>query len=165
MLAVGLVKNGQTHYTTITDGFGNYTFTSVASGTYELHVDSSSYDNVTAPDIIVIADVLNEEYIHELTSINICDNITNISRSEAIIDISITPNPVINNFVVKFSSESSEPILYQLTDIQGKVIERGNIATANMVTKVFNIEKLNSGVYILSLGNQNGTKVCQVIKR
>jgi hypothetical protein len=165
LLAVGLVKNGQTHYTTITDGFGNYTFTSVASGTYELHVDSSSYDNVTAPDIIVIADVLNEEYIHELTSINICDNITNISRSEAIIDISITPNPVINNFVVKFSSESSEPILYQLTDIQGKVIERGNIATANMVTKVFNIEKLNSGVYILSLGNQNGTKVCQVIKR
>ncbi len=165
MLAVGLVKNGQMHYTTITDGLGNYYFTGVASGTYELHVDSSSYNNVTAPDIIVIADVLNEEYIHELTSINICDNVTNISRSEAIIDISITPNPVINNFVVKFSSESSEPIFYQLTDIQGKVIERGNIATANMVTKVFNIEKLNSGVYILSLGNQNGTKVRQVIKR
>lgn len=165
LLAVGLVKNGQTHYTTITDGFGNYTFTGVASGTYELHVDSFSYDNVNAPEIIVIADVLGEEYIHESTSINICENITSISKPEGIIDLRITPNPVINNFVVKFSSESSESIIYQLTDIQGKVIERGKIAKANMITKAFNIEKLNRGVYILSLGNKNGTTVRQVIKR
>ena len=165
LLAVGLVKNGQTHYTTITDGFGNYTFTGVASGTYELHVESDSYDNITAPEIIVIADVLSEEYIHESTSINICDNATSVISAGGIIDVSITPNPVINNFVVKFSSESSEPIIYQFTDIQGKVIERGKIATANMVTKAFNIEKLNSGVYILSLGNINGTTVRQVVKR
>ena len=165
LLAVGLVKNGQTYYTTITDGSGNYTFTGVASGTYELHVDSASYDNVNAPEIIVIADVLNEEYILESTSINICGSFTSVFKPEGIIDVVITPNPVINNFVVKFSSKSSESIIYQLTDIQGKIIERGNIAEANMVTKTFNIEKLNSGVYILSLGNKNGTTVLRVIKR
>ena len=164
-LAIGLVKNGQTHYTTITDGFGNYTFAGVASGTYDLHVDSSSYDNVTAPEIIVVSDVLSEEYIHESTSINICSNATSVIKSEGIIDLIITPNPVINNFVVKFSSEAPEPIIYQFTDLQGKVIERGNIAKANIVTKAFNIEKLNSGVYILSLGNKNGTTVRKVVKR
>lgn len=165
LLAVGLVKNGQTHYTTNTDGLGNYVFTGVAPGTYSLHVDSSSYDNISAPEIIVTADVLNEEYIHESTSINICSNVTSLGRTEGISNMVITPNPVINSFVVKFSSESSEPIIYQLTDIQGRVIERGSVENDNMVNKVFNIEKLNSGVYLFSLGNKNGKTVRQIIKK
>ncbi len=164
LLGVSLVKDGQTHYTTSTDALGNYSFTGVAAGAYDLHIDSSSYDNITAPEITVNADVANEEYIHESASINVC-NQNSITRIEGVSNLSISPNPVSNSFVLNYVSESYESVTYQLTDIQGKVIERGTIAGASIVSKGFNIETLNSGVYILSIGNQNGTTALQVIKR
>lgn len=164
-LAISLMKNGQEHYSTTTDGQGNYTFTGVAAGTYDVHIDSAGLANGTAPELTVTENVTDVEYVETSTSLTVCNSSVGIGTLEGISNIIVSPNPVNSNFVLRYQSESFETMSFQLTDIQGKLINNGSIEGANVVTKEFNIGTLNPGVYMLTIGNQTGTKTVQIIKK
>jgi len=165
LLGISLVKNGQSFYTTSTDAQGNYSFNGVTDGTYDMHIDSAGFDNATAPELTVEADVEDAEYIAGATSLTVCNNSTGVNKIEGISNLNVSPNPVSSNFILRYQSESFETLTYQLTDIQGRLVENGKIQGANAVAKEFNISDLNPGVYLLSVGNHMGTSTIQIIKK
>jgi len=165
LLGISLVKNGQSFYTTSTDAQGNYSFNGVTDGTYDMHIDSAGFDNATAPELTVEADVEDAEYIAGATSLTVCNNSTGVNKIQGISNLNVSPNPVSSNFILRYQSESFETLTYQLTDIQGRLVENGKIQGANAVAKEFNISDLNPGVYLLSVGNHMGTSTIQIIKK
>lgn len=162
-LAIALTQNGVEKYTTVTDGSGNYTFTSVAAGTYDIYVDSSSYDNSTAPEITVTEDIADDEYVLESSSINVCNNTTGTNNLEGLTAFTVSPNPALNTFTISVrNTELTTNLMYRITDVQGRLIQNGSLQKNNVSIDISNI---NQGIYSVSIGNENGYSTQQLVKK
>lgn len=67
-----------------------------------------------------------------------------------LLDIDIYPNPATDR--LNFSSNSSTPTYYRITDIQGKIIDENSTDTSNEIS----VEHLQSGVYFIAFNGENG---------
>lgn len=162
-LAITLTQNGVIKYSTVTNGLGDYTFNSVTSGTYDVFVDSVGYNNVTAPEVTVIEDRTDVEYVLESSSLNVCNNTIGTNDIDPTTIFTIAPNPALNNFMISVSNlNSSTDLNYRITDIQGRLIQNGLITETN---KTIDISNINQGIYSVSVGNENGYSTQQLVKR
>ncbi len=69
--------------------------------------------------------------------------------------IQIFPNPVSKNLNISFNTLPSLKSIYQITDINGRVILNGNIENDKMQ---INVEGLSKGIYFLKINNHIKTK-------
>lgn len=76
-------------------------------------------------------------------------------------NIRVFPNPA--GDYVKVSNPGNHAILYDLTDLSGKVLHGGTIA-GHSVTQI-DLKKLNSGIYILLLHDPNNRQTVKIIKQ
>jgi len=72
------------------------------------------------------------------------DNIRNITQTEN--DWSVSPNPVFDKLTFSFIA-NAHPAIYQITDLQGKLINTGQIKTGQSV----DLSDLPSGMYFVRL--------------
>lgn len=165
-LALSLTKNGVSHYCTTTDNDGNFNFDNVATGTYDLSVDSSNHTNTTAPEITVdIEDVEYLEFVKETLSLDVCNNATGSVFMTDVTNITVAPNPTENSFTLQYNTNESVLVKYQFTDMQGRIIESGLLTGSSNQTKTFNTSQLAQGVYTLTLGNETGNSSVRIVKR
>jgi PKD repeat protein len=90
-------------------------------------------------------------------TITISDSTSSILDNEALLNVSIFPNPFTNVLTIEGLSATTN---YVLTDVTGKVIVEGTLENNTIST-----EKINSGVYVLILSNEEGTATNRVIKQ
>jgi hypothetical protein len=78
----------------------------------------------------------------------------------------VYPNPFINELTIDFVSEVNSLSSVRMTDINGKVVYNGNFAT-QQGQNLMNINGANlaSGVYLITLMNNNEVKTIRVIKQ
>jgi len=81
------------------------------------------------------------------------------------LDVKIYPNPSSNAINVNINSQNKELINYTLTDISGRIIEKGNWNLGGS-TSVFsvNLFEYNNGVYFLNLKTEEGEGTFRVLK-
>ena len=77
-------------------------------------------------------------------------------QESGLTDIKIYPNP--SSDIINLISK--EPLRFELTDLNGKIIFSGDVETSATV----NITNLDSGLYLLNLYSQKGTKSLPIVK-
>ncbi len=82
------------------------------------------------------------------------------------LDVNIYPNPSSNVFNISINSQNKELINYTLTDISGRIIEKGNRNLGGS-TSIFtvNVSEYNSGVYFLNLRTEEGEGTFRLLKK
>ncbi len=80
-------------------------------------------------------------------------------------DVNIYPNPTNNIININIKSQNREQLIYTLTDVSGRIIEKGNwnIGRSTSVFSV-NISEYNNGVYFLNLKTEEGEDTFRVLK-
>ncbi len=76
----------------------------------------------------------------------------------------IYPNPTTNVFYIS-NEGSTEVYNYELTDLNGKVITTKEAAITGVETTEVNVEKLETGVYLIRIFNENAEKTFRVVKQ
>ena len=96
--------------------------------------------------------------------IGVCNTVS-INTMTLDMAVNIYPNPSTDIINVNIVSESIERINYTLTDMTGRVIEKGqwNINSSSS-TYTLNIADIISGVYMLQLNTDKGQRSFRVIK-
>ena len=74
------------------------------------------------------------------------------------------PNPTSNVFYIS-NEGSTEVYNYELTDLNGKVIAVKENAINGVETTEVNVEKLETGVYLIHIFNENAEKTFRVVKQ
>lgn len=84
--------------------------------------------------------------------------IFNLGNSETAMHISLTafPNPTIDNLTLQISDYNNEKLSYQLFDIQGKLVHKGQIVAP--LTQI-DMNNLPSATYFINVVNQENKKV------
>jgi hypothetical protein len=76
----------------------------------------------------------------------------------------IYPNPTTHVFYIA-NEGSTEVYNYELTDLNGKVITAREAAITGVETTEVNVEKLETGVYLIRIFNENAEKTFRVVKQ
>ncbi|XOV66847.1 MAG: fibronectin type III domain-containing protein [Fluviicola sp.] len=76
----------------------------------------------------------------------------------------IYPNPTTNVFYIS-NEGATEVFNYELTDLNGKVITAKEAAITGVETTEVNVEKLETGVYLIRIFNENAEKTFRVVKQ
>lgn len=79
-----------------------------------------------------------------------------INETELTISLSVFPNPTVDDLTLQISDYNNEKLSYQLYDMQGKLLNTGNV-TANQ-TKI-NTSSLPAATYFINVVNQKKRKV------
>lgn len=80
-----------------------------------------------------------------------------VSLRETILNISLTcfPNPTTDNVTLQISNYNNDKLLYQLYDLQGKILNSGKIT--GQQTQI-NTSSLPSATYLIKIVNQENKK-------
>lgn len=84
-----------------------------------------------------------------------------MNETEAPSKISVFPNPATDFIKLKSNDIFSENIAYRIFTTDGKLINEGLVDNSTMQ---INTKELNSGVYLLSINNGNGSSMTKFIK-
>jgi len=75
-----------------------------------------------------------------------------VHENALVLSISVFPNPTADNLTLQINDLSNERLLYQLFDMQGKLISNGQIATRQTT---INTAHLPSATYIINIVNND----------
>ncbi len=90
---------------------------------------------------------------------------TSFKTIDLSIEVSIYPNPTKELVNVAISAESNELIHYSLTDMTGRIIEKGdwNLTSSHSIFTL-NLSEVTSGAYLLKLSTKEGQSTYRVLK-
>ncbi len=77
------------------------------------------------------------------------------------IPFKIYPNPVSDELIIEIDNILNTEIQFQLSDISGKIIQRGNITQQNFV---IDMSSLPSSIYFIQLRSEEKTSIQKIIK-
>lgn len=91
----------------------------------------------------------NQEYIvPKIAEVDITAP-TSVENSKLGINLNIYPNPVTNILNIDILEVNAEPMTYQLTDLNGKVMIEGAFPNASLGAQKLDITHVTTGVYLL----------------
>jgi hypothetical protein len=79
-----------------------------------------------------------------------------INETELNISLSVFPNPTADNLTLQISDYNNEKLTYQLSDMQGKLVNNGQVTAQQ--TQI-NTSSLPSATYFINVVNQENKKV------
>ena len=79
-----------------------------------------------------------------------------IKETELNISLSIFPNPIVENLILQISDYNNEKLSFQLYDIQGKLVNKGQIIAEQ--TQI-NTSSLPPATYFIHVVNQDNKKI------
>jgi opacity protein-like surface antigen len=79
-----------------------------------------------------------------------------IKETELNISLSVFPNPIVENLILQISDYNNEKLSFQLYDIQGKLVNKGQIIAEQ--TQI-NTSSLPPATYFIHVVNQDNKKI------
>ena len=135
---------------TYTDGNGEFGFSNVAYGTYQVYVEVLGVQ--TIPAVVTIGpDSPSEENVHILASESlISTGIESFDFEGAISDV--YPNPVGNQATINFNLDAEIAVQVSVIDLTGRAIstQSFSVGSGENVVRV-NLENLKDGYYFLNI--------------
>lgn len=93
----------------------------------------------------------------------IIDESTGINEPETFIDITILPNPVINNLTVYFSEPIGKNATFEIFDARGNKVFQKTLEM-NVATYSTNVSNYPPGIYILKICSLEGISTYKIVK-
>ena len=88
-----------------------------------------------------------------------------INKMSLNIDVNIYPNPSTNLINVKMHSASNEVVSYSLSDMTGRIVEKGQWNLRSSDSRfTLNISDIMKGVYLLKLSTDEGQSTFRILK-
>ncbi len=144
-------NNAVTH--TVTDVDGSYSFSNLAMGTYNVHVEEVG--KVTFPaNILIDANNMNHSGIH----FTIHDNMVTLTGTYAVSnveDLQIFPNPVYNTANIQLALKASMNLTMTVTNLMGQefINQPFNLNAGDHSLQV-EMSDLPAGLYMVSLKSE-----------
>ncbi|AFU70553.1 secreted protein with Por secretion system C-terminal sorting domain [Psychroflexus torquis ATCC 700755] len=79
-----------------------------------------------------------------------------VKETELNISLKAFPNPTLDNLTLQISNYNNEKLLYKLYDMQGKLLNKGQIVTQQ--TKI-GMTSLPTAIYFINVVNQQNKKI------
>lgn len=79
-------------------------------------------------------------------------------------ELSIYPNPAVNQFQVSYNRVSAEPALLELSDLAGRILERRSLESG-LSQLSFDVSGLGSGIYFIRISSPEGSVSKKVMIR
>lgn len=89
---------------------------------------------------------------------------TNVEYNTLSANLNVYPNPVANILNIDILVVAAEPITYQLTDMNGKIILEGAFPNTGIGAHRLNIANINTGVYLLRIIQGEQQSIFKIIK-
>ncbi len=90
--------------------------------------------------------------------------VTGLSDTESLSNLSVYPNPV-NTFIhVDLESSIVSPLQIRLVNVSGQLVSQINLAAASSYSEKIDLAKLPSGIYVLQLSNEEGSVSRKIVK-
>ncbi|UII21536.1 T9SS type A sorting domain-containing protein [Fulvivirga ligni] len=92
-----------------------------------------------------------------------------VATSSEIVDmvngISVFPNPASSQFTLKYNSESEEDIIINITDLQGKNMQRLELKGQKdtLLSQKLNVDFLKDGIYLIRVNQGEKSQITKVI--
>lgn len=149
-----LDENGNPVSYTYSDIDGSFQIDNLANGTYTVYPEVEG--RVTTPIDVVITDNsigTNDIRVVVNTTTVEANIVTSVRNAISHTDVSIYPNPVLNELNIEINQGTNQAAMIVISDITGKEIMsfQGNTGTINQI----NTSSLETGIYILTV-NVNG---------
>ncbi|MCP4520132.1 MAG: BspA family leucine-rich repeat surface protein [Cytophagales bacterium] len=133
---------------TTTDNYGDFSFTSLQAGIYELEIKYIGTSESIKQEVVIDGDedtIDNYSFVLEQPNVKRDDEIVALNNSANDLGVSFFPNPVINKVWVNSSLYGKE---YTMYSVDGAKLESG-------VLKIqLDFRSLNHGIYLIKVDNQ-----------
>lgn len=140
-------------------------FTTLANAIDNISALSNIISNTSNPQLIYARVTDNSTGCFSLTQFNlIVDACLGIHSSESNNEVTVSPNPFDNDFVIDFESEKQELFKIKVYDILGKLVEQRTINTGEINTQNMG-QNYPSGIYNVVITNEDDSKTFKIIKR
>ncbi len=146
-----------------TNDSGEFSFPSLAWGTYHVYIDVPGHENafftvILGPNTPEVNDLNFNIYEGNITTSNGTSNVENL---EYVSNVKLFPNPTSGSTTIEVTATESGNVNLSIFDVSGKILQTQslNISKATQRFEI-NLENLDSGLYFVRLvdGNQSVTK-------
>lgn len=96
-------------------------------------------------------------------NLNICSVAPLGVEENAFTDFGLFPNPNKGDFSIKFTSKSNENIKVNVHDIRGRQVYENSFANTGAFNQNFNLDKVQSGIYLVSISDGAKKTVKRII--
>ncbi len=98
--------------------------------------------------------------------LNYTSSTTAVSENSVLFDLSIWPNPVSNNLVVRSSNLSKSNYNIELMNLSGQVLDKIQVGDASAANEVsFDVSTLPQGIYLIRVSDNESSTVRKFIKK
>lgn len=148
----------------VTDANGDYSFSTLANGTYTIHPENLSFTTTTTSITVSngqasFTDINFEQSLKNLTIKPKSAGINNVNNSE--LSFVVFPNPAKNIVTINWNTLTNETAAINITDLSGKVVLNTEVSMNNS-SKV-NVSNLQTGFYFMTVATENGTHTQKLI--
>ncbi len=143
----------------LTNDEGLYVFDLLPVGDYYLSIQFPGFESNEIWDI----EITEDQYTYENVNFVLNDSngvILNINDRNQL-NASVFPNPVINNYLHVVVNNKSQKSMYTLYDLTGNKLMEGEFYERTKIKT----DKLNHGLYLLRIINNNRSRTFKVIKQ
>lgn len=134
-------------------GTGSFTVPADALlGNTRMRIASRTYWTPNDPEAMTYDGNNGGEY--EDYTVNITSNTLSVTNFE-IDSFAIYPNPINNDFTIKFARGVNKDLTVTLSDLQGRIIDQKRMSKSVSSLQFTNLNHLNSGIYFVSILDGN----------
>ncbi len=143
---------------TYTDKDGNFGFSNIAFGTYEIYTEVAGLKTTSAFVTLTQADPSYNRVVVKVSSDGVTTEVPSGNavkyKASFIAAISIYPNPALNNVNITFNTRAAQTLHAEIYNINGKklVAQKYDAAPGQQVFKM-DVSSFTGGTYILLLKN------------
>lgn len=150
-------------YTT-TDVNGDYSFSNLPYGTYNVHPENMG-DATTDATIVLDATTPSvNDVIFERSNTNktIKRKVTSIEAVAGIVDLfSVYPNPASGNVNIRFADAATGNAMINMIDLSGKIVMVQEVSTGKNAS--ISVQNFQPGMYFMTIATENGSTTQKLI--
>ena len=146
---------------TLSDSTGYFEFDSLPYGNYKLSYEKAGFELINSPTITLSDQNTNETGVQIIISnTDITININEKNGSELLKNIQIYPNP--SNGVFNIENPDKEDYLFELINIEGKVIYKEQINASENIKQI-DISNYSKGMYYIKINTKDNQYTGKII--
>lgn len=151
-----LLRDGSNNVvaSTYTDANGDYSFGSLANGTYSIYPEEMNYQTIPSAAMVIGAGVNTYNYVDFEKNSNTIKPKTSAVKDVVNNLFSIYPNPTKGQVNISWKETIKGDVQIMITDIAGRVVNRTETTVAS--TTQIHLNNLNQGIYFIKINTAKG---------